>query len=834
MDQNDTHPPPPNTIHCFLSPPAEHQRLRLVLNTSVVLQPTNVAAPLPHELIQLLVTRYGGAPENWHIRRVYTAFLIAIPDWVFGDDFYLDEAFWETHHLAVHPWQTLDGSAASPLAQRVTIKVTDFPLDYWHPVYFRQATSSLGTLLGMAPEAIEGNMATIRLLIATHDLSLIPPTITLHHNNRTSICPVFLEGNPDRAPPPPPGLPPPGPPLAQVGPDWHTQGMNNDPNYPLRPPYLPPWRRQALHRQVQNPDPARQGAPAAAFTLLNHRSTSYNYVPSPQNLKGRFQKYSPLSGSQSPGDTCTGKNKIQDACALLPSAGSHEPIGLSNGSHTTGSCSVTRENKNHSAYPWVTLPHVKSSLESAITATPLMTKPQPVSGITPAQVTCNSVSKEGNACPFRIGYSTQHKGAQPTPCTSDTDTCRFSHASQLQNKKPPYYHTPHNHLIYKCCHPRYDYHVPLPQENKIQSAATTKTPVQLKYKNSTITPFLHPFTKTLKMASLTVDDEALIAKFIGLQTDDELAPTVTLPQHATTSVDWGSSILAKIVTDRMVLDVPFAKAMIQAWNAHPGTLFSSVSKNCFLIEFQTDRDRHTASRGIWTYRGDLVALKQVEGQGDLTPDHITHAPLLVQLFNLPVNCVKEEGFQIIANKVGRMISPPVEGYVGGRRFVKMKVLIDLNQPMKDRVRVKFPALGEFIAYCVYEKINRICSFCGSLGHDFATCHDHERLTEIMHRSPEADEATKANLLAPKRGSWMTNASLVPLPTTPAAEQHGNNKRRLSMDYPNGTGNELGPTCSHPSTDQSFVLSTISAMDASPPLLNKRLRPAGHTAPASEL
>lgn len=103
-----------------------------------------------------------------------------------------------------------------------------------------------------------------------------------------------------------------------------------------------------------------------------------------------------------------------------------------------------------------------------------------------------------------------------------------------------------------------------------------------------------------------------------------------------------------------------------------------------------------ARRGTWTFRSDLVALKLVQSPADLNLGHITHAAIVVQLFNLPVRSLREEGFNMVVCKLSTALSPPAEAFVGGHRFVKMKVLLPLNEPFKDKVKVQHPTLGLFL------------------------------------------------------------------------------------------------------------------------------------------
>lgn len=85
---------------------------------------------------------------------------------MFGDTLYLDSDFWEQHNLVVHPWKTLDTLTVVQQSTRVMVTIRDFPLDFWHPVYFRQATVNMGSMLGMADETMVGGRQYISYLPA--------------------------------------------------------------------------------------------------------------------------------------------------------------------------------------------------------------------------------------------------------------------------------------------------------------------------------------------------------------------------------------------------------------------------------------------------------------------------------------------------------------------------------------------------------------------------------------------------------------------------------------------------------------------------------------------
>lgn len=263
-------------------------------------------------------------------------------------------------------------------------------------------------------------------------------------------------------------------------------------------------------------------------------------------------------------------------------------------------------------------------------------------------------------------------------------------------------------------------------------------------------------------ANLTEEDEALITKFVGLQTGDGLVNKVQVPQSATTSTAWELALLLKVVTDRTVLDIPFTNTMRQAWGTDPNTLIRPISKNLYLAEFISEEELLKVSLGgPWTYRGDLVAHRRVTTHSDLQPKHIDFATIWVQLHNLPVNCLTEEGIDIVASELGTPVSPSVEGFVNGRRFFKVKVMISLSKPLKDHVSFTHHMLGDIKVLCSYEKLTRVCRFCGALGHEIPGCRDHQRLT-VLSQDPNIKlSITRGELLAPKVGAWITNPILVP-------------------------------------------------------------------------
>lgn len=386
-------------------------------------------------------------------------------------------------------------------------------------------------------------------------------------------------------------------------------------------------------------------------------------------------------------------------------------------------------------------------------------------------------------------------------------------------------------LIYR---PPRDHISPLKNPNSSLSLSQhlilSSNPPKTLNHNSISLPLSNPKHPS-QMAELTPEDEALIQRFVGLQTHDPTMDLVALPPTAATSTDWDSSLLVKIVTDRTVMDSQFASAMIVAWNVDPTTVFTSVMRNTYLVEFTSKEDYYRASLGgPWTYRGDLVAFRKAASHADLHPNHICFVKVWVQFLNTPVHCLTDEGWDLLGQKLGTTVSSPIEGYANGRHFTKLKILIDLNKPLKDRVSFDHPTLGTVTTYCHYEKVSRICLFCGCLGHELTGCLDHRRVSDLLQHPANVGKYNNSEILKPKFGKWMTNSGFV---LRPGATQGPSPQQGQVFRQPPSTVGQVGrdQLVRHRDTSPVFNGPTSSSSNSPQP---KRPRPAGLNAPAGDL
>lgn len=64
---------------------------------------------------------------------------------------------------------------------------------------------------------------------------------------------------------------------------------------------------------------------------------------------------------------------------------------------------------------------------------------------------------------------------------------------------------------------------------------------------------------------------------------------------------------------------------------------------------------------------------------------------------------------------------------------------------------------------MFEKVTRVCPFCGLLGHDMSSCADHARLSYLMQNPAQTAKLQAHDILSPTIGPWILNPTLIPRP-----------------------------------------------------------------------
>ena len=232
--------------------------------------------------------------------------------------------------------------------------------------------------------------------------------------------------------------------------------------------------------------------------------------------------------------------------------------------------------------------------------------------------------------------------------------------------------------------------------------------------------------------------------------------------------------------------------MMRAWGVNPRTTIKMIAENTFLIQFTKEKElQYVINRGLWNYREDVIAIKRVQGPEDLEAPKVDHIEINTQWHHIPTEAVKKEGVRLMAEQIGQPISEVTETCVSGNRVYKVRMLLPLDKPLKDSLEVNHPTMGVFKTLIVYERVNRICLFCGNLGHENTTCADRNRMQRLKMDPRYMGKPGMEKATDNKVGTWINNQNQVPIQgdKRDSTEEGETTKQQ--------TRNESGPTETNP-------------------------------------
>lgn len=122
--------------------------------------------------------------------------------------------------------------------------------------------------------------------------------------------------------------------------------------------------------------------------------------------------------------------------------------------------------------------------------------------------------------------------------------------------------------------------------------------------------------------------------------------------------------------------------------------------------------------------------------------------------------------------MGTPISDLVDRFANGKKFFKIKLSIDIKEAIKDKVNFLHPLKGETTAYLVYEKLGRLCNFCGRLGHELNSCADRTKLVRIKNSMKAQERPELKGILNPIFGPWRVSAAMIPVTPSPQKSNLG--------------------------------------------------------------
>ncbi|KAG7543484.1 Reverse transcriptase domain [Arabidopsis thaliana x Arabidopsis arenosa] len=193
-----------------------------------------------------------------------------------------------------------------------------------------------------------------------------------------------------------------------------------------------------------------------------------------------------------------------------------------------------------------------------------------------------------------------------------------------------------------------------------------------------------------------------------------------LPKYSSAERN-GCSIIGKLLCPENQKMTGVIHEMPRLWRVYNRARGIALPEDKFQFIFDSESDMLTVlEAGAWTFNDWSMTLEcWVENPSE---DYLRILPIWIRLRHIPVNFNTAETIREIAEHIGQVTHVAFDPLrPQSRGFVRVRVLFDVNKPLKNTRNVELPT-GEVVAIGIeYERIRKRCYQCLRLTHDKEHC-----------------------------------------------------------------------------------------------------------------
>ena len=244
-------------------------------------------------------------------------------------------------------------------------------------------------------------------------------------------------------------------------------------------------------------------------------------------------------------------------------------------------------------------------------------------------------------------------------------------------------------------------------------------------------------------------------------------------------------ILARFLTKRPLNIEAIANTFNPLWRSKSGFKVKNIGDHVVLFSFDNkfDVDR-ILSAEPWSFDKHIMILSRYNRDISINELDLTKVPFWVQVLDIPLCFRNREIAEQICQPLGPIIHPNEEQEYDGGSFIRVRVLLDITQPLcRGRLLTLEDGRNLWVSL-KYERLPNLCYWCDCLTHDDRDCDkwfesegglnsEDQQFGPWLRASPFSASRKKVvsvpGYYANKKASTTTNSVPAPHHTKPAKE-----------------------------------------------------------------
>ena len=181
-------------------------------------------------------------------------------------------------------------------------------------------------------------------------------------------------------------------------------------------------------------------------------------------------------------------------------------------------------------------------------------------------------------------------------------------------------------------------------------------------------------------------------------------------------------LAAKFLTKRALNIDAIAKTFTPLWRSKNGFSIKKESDHVVLFAFEDKSEMEKVMEAEpWSFDKCLMVLQRYGREMDVGDMKFTKVTFWVQVHDLPISFRTKKISEQLCEAIGEVNEGITEAESEGDNFMRVRVTIDITQPLCRGRVVLLDSGKELWVHFKYERLPSLCFWCGCLTHEDRDC-----------------------------------------------------------------------------------------------------------------
>ncbi|XP_062112483.1 uncharacterized protein LOC133823643 [Humulus lupulus] len=189
-------------------------------------------------------------------------------------------------------------------------------------------------------------------------------------------------------------------------------------------------------------------------------------------------------------------------------------------------------------------------------------------------------------------------------------------------------------------------------------------------------------------------------------------------------IDTRWCLVGRLLYERSTDYDSFRNVMASLWRPVKGMFVKELEQNRYLFQFFHELDVKRVMAGSpWTFNRTPLILERLSLGGNPRTVELNMLEIWVQVYDLKPGFMSDRVLKACGAYMGQFVESCPKNYTGiWREYLRVRVRINVELPLKRRMKVFTSQTDFFWANFKYERLPTFCFICGILGHSENFCH----------------------------------------------------------------------------------------------------------------